>query len=592
MKKIYLLLMLILSFVLVIGCVETNNQNNNQTPTEHTEHIDRNNDSFCDICALPMPTVECKVHMDDDGDGICDVCGKNLKTNDCLNHEDLNNDGLCDHCGMKIETLECAFHMDDDGDGICDVCGKTLNVKETLNATFVLNKKTVSNIDVTNNYLYHYLSFKNNGEALEVIVDGTGISTTTYNYEIEDDQIILKQGIYEYQYAYNKEEATLKFSGMIAKRKVVMEYAIDASFTIPTSASDSVSFTSELFGDNLDESFYNYCPSAFMENSDTMYVYYCGNLVDGNVTDYIMMREGKLNADGTWHFGEKQIALEHGANGTWDARHACDPSVIKGIFNYQGIEYHYLMAYLGCYTSNGNCNEVGLAVSNNPAGPWVKVGDQTKAFRSYYDSTDFGSDGAAYWGYGQPSLLSVDKEGLVLLFYTKGVKNGTFTAVEEWDLSNLDNPQMLREAKLNDSGSIGIFNNADFAYDEINNCIYVIKEDHENGWYPSDGGVNWISGSNSIYYLSCNKDDDEFADVLFKNNSWAKVITIGKNETGFPRVHNCGLLTDGYGRLTNYEKIGVLYTMSYLATDYPDWPRRGQWPALHTYRIYGYIVER
>ena len=588
MKKIFLMLMLILSSALVFGCAEQG-----KTPaTEHLTHVDRNNDNICDICAEAMPSSECKVHMDDDGDGICDLCHKVLNNTSCTNHIDQNNDGFCDNCGEAMANSTCAVHMDDDGDGICDLCHQVLNAKESLEATFVLKKKTVSSIDVTDNYLYYYLSFKQNFQAEEVIVDGTGKSTKTYNYEIKDNQIVLKQGIYEYQYTFDKETNKLTFDGMMGKRKVYLEYLADSEFNLLDPSANSVSFTDELFGDNLDESFYNYCPSAFIEGNDTMHVYYCGNLVNGNVTDYIMYREGKLNSDGTWSFGPKQIALEHGKNGAWDARHACDPSVIKGEFSYQGVVYHYLMAYLGCYTSNGNCNEVGLAVSNQPAGPWVKVDDQSKAFRSYYDSTDFGVDGANYWGYGQPSLLSVDGRGRVVLFYTKGIKNGTFTVAEEWDLANLDQPQMLREAKLNDSGSIGIFNNADFAYDAINNAIYVIKEDHENGWYPTDGGVNWISGSNSLYYLSCSATDEEFVDVLFRNHSWAKVATIGKNETDFPRVHNCGILTDAFGKIFNYEKIGILYTMSELATSYPDWPHHGQWPALHTYRIYGYLVER
>jgi len=250
------------------------------------------------------------------------------------------------------------------------------------------------------------------------------------------------------------------------------------------------------------------------------------------------------------------------------------------------------MAYLGCYTSNVTINEVGLAVSVTPNGPWVKVGDQSTAFRSYQNSSDFGDDGDKFWGYGQPSLLSVDGSGKVLLFYTKGVKIGTFTYVEEWDLSNLDEPALIRGAKLGDSGEIGILNNADFAYDPVNNCIYCLKEDHDNGWYPTDGGVNWISGSNSLFYVTCLSTDKEFCDVLFRNHSWAKVGTVGAQQTGYPRNHNCGFLTDVYGRILNYERISILYTMSCLATDYPSWSKGGQWPALHTYRIHGYVIER
>jgi len=51
------------------------------------------------------------------------------------------------------------------------------------------------------------------------------------------------------------------------------------------------------------------------------------------------------------------------------------------------------------------------------------------------------------------------------------------------------------------------------------------------------------------------------------------------------------ILTDEYGRLTNPYQIPVIYTRSDLREDYPDWELGGQWPALHTYRLYGYVIE-
>ena len=74
--------------------------------------------------------------------------------------------------------------------------------------------------------------------------------------------------------------------------------------------------------------------------------------------------------------------------------------------------------------------------------------------------------------------------------------------------------------------------------------------------------------------------------------AWSNVATIGESATGYARNHNAGILTDPYGRLENPAYIPILYTMSELATDYPNWNKGGQWPALHTYRIHGYVIEK
>lgn len=62
------------------------------------------------------------------------------------------------------------------------------------------------------------------------------------------------------------------------------------------------------------------------------------------------------------------------------------------------------MAYLGCVTSDNTSNEVGLAVSKTPAGPWIKLG--SNPFCDY----ELNGNAGFQWGYGQPSLVSVDKK--------------------------------------------------------------------------------------------------------------------------------------------------------------------------------------
>ena len=174
----------------------------------------------------------------------------------------------------------------------------------------------------------------------------------------------------------------------------------------------------------------------------------------------------------------------------------------------------------------------------------------------------------------------------MLLFYAKGASK-TCTVAEEWDLSDLDAPTLLRKAELrergvtNASGSADCINNADFAYDPVRGRLYCIKEDFP---YPTDGGVNWIAGSNTLFYL----DVGDSFDLLFGDEAytWNKIAALDTG-TGHARNHNAGIVRDAAGRLTDPYSVPVLYTAAQLAADFPDWQMGGQWPSLHTYRIHG-----
>lgn len=484
----------------------------------------------------------------------------------------------------------CDIHMDDDANDICDICGYILVEHDySIDGTYLLEEMTISQVNVEASYYANYMQLEQGKvEWYKTTISGATIDDATY--EKEDDKVTINLKGIPYEFSYDGSNKSLTFEGTMNKKKVMLRYIYMENYTKDTTKGE-VDFEGQLFGDDINENFYNYCPTILMEGNNTMHIWYCSNEISGNVTDYVAYRKGTLHSDGKWTFSEKVLVLGPGKEGDWDSRHACDPSVVKGKFKYNGTDYNYLMAYLGCYTSDSSCNEVGIAVSQKPEGPWVKI-NELNPIANYYESTEFGSDGGKFWGYGQPSLVSVDKEGKVLLFYTKGIKLGTYTYCEKWDFSDLNNPIKLAENKISDGGAIEILNNADFAYDPVNKRIYVIKEDHINGgWYPNNGGVNWISGSNSLFYTSMNESDKEIGDTLFKNHSWAKVATIGKEATGFDRVHNSGIVTDEYGWIMDYSNISVVYTMSMLSTDFPDWNKGGQWPSLHTYRLHGFNIS-
>lgn len=455
---------------------------------------------------------------------------------------------------------------------------------------YVLQEYFVDSFNSTSQYIYYTLQLKADGKGILKSVDAYGLTEQTGDYTYTEDEVELTIGIRVYNFIYDKELETLTYEGRINRKEVKMSFKFDESFKHDHKGG-GVSFEAELFGDDLEENFYNYAPTIMMEGNNIMHIWYCSNQYSGNVTDFVAYRKGTLNSDGTWTFTEKELLMAPTV-GTWDARHVCDPSVVAGAFLYKGTTYKYLMAYLGCVTNDSSRNEVGIAVAESPLGPWIKV-DEVNPIANYYTSVEYTND-VWTWGYGQPSLVSVDEAGQVLLFYTKGVLSGTYEYVEHWDLSNLDDPKKLHEKAITNAGVMNaqggsdVINNADFAYDPVTNRIYVIKEDFP---YPTDGGLDWLTGTNTIMYMNMGEDDTFIGETLFtkSNLRWNVIGSIGKNETGFARVHNAGILTNEYGRLMNPHQIPIVYTMSDLVTDHSNWNSGGQWPALHTYRLHGYL---
>jgi len=325
--------------------------------------------------------------------------------------------------------------------------------------------------------------------------------------------------------------------------------------------------------EDTEDGIYNYCPSIYVEDG-VYHVYYCSNKVNRNITDYIAYREGTRKND-LFSWSEKQLVMAPTPR-TWDERHTCDPSVIAGEFNYMGQKYNYLMAYLGCITSNNQENSVGIAVASDPEGPWVKV-DSINPIAEYKRNMDVDQT-IFQWGYGQPSLVSFDKAGVVLLFYTEGVPTHTGTVVEKWDLKDLENPKLLDKAKVTNSGladmngKADFLNNADFGYDPVKKRLYAISDWHP---WPQERDIpNNIVEAGRISYIECG---DKGLDILFDNDGveWVTPFIINEEKTGFPRNHNLGIVTDKYGWLPKSKSIEFAYSVSEKGHN-----------ALWSYRIY------
>lgn len=319
----------------------------------------------------------------------------------------------------------------------------------------------------------------------------------------------------------------------------------------------------ETVGDDGEDYFYNYCPSIFIEN-DKEYVYYCTNKDWGNVTDYIGYREGTKSNKGI-KYSDETIVISPTAN-TWDRTHTCDPTVIKGEFEYNLESYNYLMAYLGCVPVDCTLNETGIAVAKSPEGPWIKCNgtkiDGKTNINPLVPYSDFNYTSSS-WGTGQACLQSIDKKGRVLLITTVSSLAGS--DVREYDLSNINDYKLLRETKLFSDGiSYGTsrIGNSEMVLDEINHKFILAKPRSpfgSDGQYP-----DFIADTIDIYYLDVSNYNNPF-DVFFDNNRTETrnyVNSVTSKLSNYPRNHNCAIISDEYGRLYGNKEVGVAFTSS------------------------------
>ena len=314
------------------------------------------------------------------------------------------------------------------------------------------------------------------------------------------------------------------------------------------------------------EGVYNYCPSVFQEEDGTRWIYYCTNTQSRVVVDHVACRKGTPQDDGTYQWGDETIVLAPSKSG-WDSMHVCDPSVIAGKFTYKGRKYGYLMAYLGCTSTNNQENKLGLAVAEKPEGPFLRVGEAP-----FVDFKKDPSVSKFQWGVGQPSLVNMGKAGKVWLFYTRGDKTGTHTVVEQWNLTSLDKPKRMSQTQLAETGLTNLegrqdfLNNADFVYDAKKKVFYAVSDCHPN---PKDA-PEIISAKFRVTYFGFSKKAPAV---------WHKLVEIGAGETTFPRNHNAGIVRDEYGNLPSDGWISIYYTVARTGSE-----------SLWTYRIHDYCV--
>ena len=340
----------------------------------------------------------------------------------------------------------------------------------------------------------------------------------------------------------------------------------------------SISMPQYVFG-FIGQNRYSYCPSVVSQGDGSSHIFFCGTPEADNFIDNVYHIVEKEDGNVSKEISVLQPSLD------WDSMHTCDPSVIEGDFSMSGKKYKYAMFFLsnpkGFYY-----NEIGVAFSNDlSSGTWVKYPKQIveKTWSGNEDQIIGG--GSKSWGVGQPSAVSLDKKGKVLLSYTKGDIGGTCLMWRELDMSNMENftagvPRTMVskgmyqiDGKTNDIGS-----NADIAVNIEDDKIVIVRPVRPfSNVYPE-----FIASTLEVLYM-------DFSDFINLTGEWKSLIRINPEKTSFPRNHNAGIKRDSFGHISNWETPEIYFTVSKEAPDVePSFGKHAEW----TYHIYKTALQK
>lgn len=320
------------------------------------------------------------------------------------------------------------------------------------------------------------------------------------------------------------------------------------------------------------DGYYAYAPSV-VRDGDTEWIWTCHNDEFRVIEDHIYLTKRVAGS-----VVSTASVLQASPGPAWDSFHTCDPSVVKGRFDYAGTRYRYAMFYLGNDVDASAHNQIGVAFAVTPEGPWVK----------YPDPVITTPDGTS-WGVGQPTAISLSADsGRVLLGYTRG-DTSTRAYVTTIDLSKPDRMRVAPERQISIAGLTGAdgapdyLNGFDMALDAARKEIVVVREQHP---YPNDNPW-WIGPSVQV-------DRMPLKDFLRGAGTWTPSGDIDEELTGFDRVHNAGLVRTWTGALASPDAPEIVFTSSCSSlptVDDQDWSQ-ATCDSLYSYDLWSIAGER
>ena len=309
--------------------------------------------------------------------------------------------------------------------------------------------------------------------------------------------------------------------------------------------------------------------SDLIADGDTRYLLYTTNETPGENDNMIAVRKGTFEAgEGKgWKYGAESAAIT-GEVGAWDENIA-SASMVKGSFTYEETEYSWLMAYCATKESSERQYNIGLAVATAPDGEWTKV-SETPLIQ--YDADVYGATSVGCYA---PSLVNLNKESAVRVFYTYADAYGHFAKFVDIDASDLgllytDAGRMSGEVQCPNHGSIAggdnvaMFPNADFAYDAAAEKFYAIKD-------YSPAAATKPNYADRIQLLTI-AEEELYTEEVKEGWVGLKTWDFSDTEDGlWERLYGACIVSDAYGHVDGTNAQEIIYNVCDLEMNDENW---------------------
>ncbi len=309
-----------------------------------------------------------------------------------------------------------------------------------------------------------------------------------------------------------------------------------------------------------------------VEDGAVRYLAYTTNEESGEEDNVVAVRKASFTEGKGWAYGDENIALRGTADG-WD-EYIGSASLVKGAFTLQGETYDWLMAYCATSQTSDTQYEIGLAVAKTPEGSWTKVSDKPLVG---FDGEVYGSSSVGCYA---PSLVNLDKQSVVRVFYTYADMYGHFAKFV--DINAADVGKLFTEEAEKDvtliSGTVQIptngdvaggdletmFPNADFAYDETNGKFYAVKD-----YSPS--AATTPAYAEKIELTAIAEEELYTAEIL---EGWKSVRLWDMTDTpdmAYERLYGGCVVSDAYGHIDGTKKAEIVYNVCEIAQENENW---------------------
>ncbi len=293
-----------------------------------------------------------------------------------------------------------------------------------------------------------------------------------------------------------------------------------------------------------------------LEEGGKTYLFYTTNENEFEEGDVLAMRIGEKTAEGTITYGERNIILTPSAN-SWDSSRISNPSVIKGVFPFEGHTYSYLLAYQGTSKVKDKLYQIGFAFSDNLT-DWKRAGKEPMI---KYSSYAYGSS----YGLGAPSLVSYDKAGKFYCFYTYADSLITTTRVSYFSFGEggikTSEPSAVSSKGLEDKSGDVVFNNADMMLSSDGRTLYCVRDRNPVLSLPATSDSIQVAKADISLLTAPTEFTWELVTRSISDLDTAVLDGTEEQEFGWERIYSACFKTDAYGR-KDTDRLNVYFTVS------------------------------